>query len=345
MQLSHLPALTEVIHPPLKIANLMLTAKDLGISPERCLHGTCLDMQSVFDAHTKTSIAQYLKTCSNVIALTRDPELSFLCGQRTSLSSFGLLGFGVLCAPDLREAIVSTLRYQPLAGLAMKYDWYLGTHASYWSAQCPADLDPALLRFLLEEHFTRMSVNLAEAFGEDARPLLIRLPYARPEHADLYRRYWNCALQFGAPQAEYHIDPGLTGRPSRFANVQTWETVCNACDLLMSTLGARDITGKVKRLLGATPGHLPGMEEIAARLAMTTRTLRRHLTQENTSFSDIADEVRKCAALDYLRSRDIALDEVAALVGFSEPASFRRAFKKWTGQSPGSYRDSLLYLG
>jgi AraC-like DNA-binding protein len=345
MQVPRQPSLTDTIHSPLKIANLLLTVNDLGISPSDCLHGTPLDKESVFNAQTKTSITHYLKACQNAIALAKNPELPFLCGNRTSLSSFGLLGFGVLCAPNLREAIASTLRYQSLSGLAMRYDWYLGSHSAYWSAHRPADLDEPLLRFMLEEHVTRMSVNLAEAFGEDARPLLIRLPYARPDHTQLYRRYWNCDVQFDTPQAEYHIDPQLLSCPSRFANAQTWETVCNACDMLMSTQPARDIGGKVKKLLNATPGQIPDMEAVASTLGMTTRTLRRHLTQENTSFSAIVDHVRKCAALDYLRSRDIALDDVAALLGFSEPTSFRRAFKKWTGQSPSTYRDNVLYLG
>jgi AraC-like DNA-binding protein len=346
MQTARLPQLTEKINSPLKIANLVSSMSDLGISADRCLLGTNLDSADISDSTTKTSILQYLQACTNAIALARNPELPFLCGSRTSLSSFGLLGFGILCAPNLGEAIADTLRYQQLSGLSMKYDWHLGENVAYWSAGSSTSIhfDHQLSRFLLEEHLTRMVANLAEAFGDDVRPLEIRLPYARPENGHLYRDYFHCDVSFNAPQAELHIDATLVSRPPKFANEQMWQAIRHACDRMVGGQLACGIAGKVKKVLSETPGCLPDMEEVASLLGMTDRTLRRRLKQEGTSWSEIADEIRKSAALDYLKSKNLAIEDIAEQVGFSELASFRRAFKKWTGQSPHAYRNSLMSL-
>jgi AraC-like DNA-binding protein len=85
-------------------------------------------------------------------------------------------------------------------------------------------------------------------------------------------------------------------------------------------------------------GSNPSATRTAALLHISHRTLSRKLQQEGTTFKELFDDVRRRAALSYVARRDLGLSEIAFLLGFSEAASFHRAFKRWTGQTPLEYR-------
>ena len=80
---------------------------------------------------------------------------------------------------------------------------------------------------------------------------------------------------------------------------------------------------------------------VAEGLNMSRRTLQRRLRDEGTSVRDIVDSVRRDLAMRYLCEREIAVAEVAFLLGFSEASAFHRAFKRWTGTTPSIYRSRL----
>lgn len=85
----------------------------------------------------------------------------------------------------------------------------------------------------------------------------------------------------------------------------------------------------------------PTLLGLAAQLSLSPSSFRRQLEREGCSFQQIKDEVRRAMAFECLRDSDLSVAEIAAQTGFQEPSAFHRAFKKWTGESPGSYRQRL----
>ncbi len=118
-------------------------------------------------------------------------------------------------------------------------------------------------------------------------------------------------------------------------------------DLLLKDLAPEEtpatpsMQNQVRRALheGLHQGHI-GQEDIARSLAVSTRTLQRRLRQENTTFAALLDDVRRVHALHLLRDPNTTIYEIAYLLGYSEAASFHRAFRRWTGASPGDARPS-----
>ena len=99
------------------------------------------------------------------------------------------------------------------------------------------------------------------------------------------------------------------------------------------------ITQRIRRILGDDfRGDMPSFEELTRLLNMSARTLRRRLEREGTSYQRIKDNARRDVAISMLSRDGLTVSEVAEHVGFSDPSAFHRSFKKWTGQSPGSYR-------
>ncbi|RRC99675.1 AraC family transcriptional regulator [Amphritea balenae] len=104
------------------------------------------------------------------------------------------------------------------------------------------------------------------------------------------------------------------------------------------------LTSQVVALLGKDfSRELPGAEDVAFKLNMSVSTLRRRLADEDSSYQKIKDECRKKAAINYMDSPQLSINDVAALMGFDEPSAFFRSFKKWTGMTPGEYRKSETY--
>ena len=111
--------------------------------------------------------------------------------------------------------------------------------------------------------------------------------------------------------------------------------------------GVRDVADAVRRELSlslARRHHLPTLERVAASLGMSERVLRRRLTARGTSFRALADEVISPLARRYLHDSTLSLDDVAERLGYSEPASFVRAFRRWTGTTPDAYRSAASCL-
>jgi AraC-like DNA-binding protein len=99
------------------------------------------------------------------------------------------------------------------------------------------------------------------------------------------------------------------------------------------------ITHRIREILGNDfREEMPSFEALTGLLNMSARTLRRRLEKEGTSYQRIKDNARRDAAISLLSRDGLTVSEVAERVGFSDPSAFHRSFKKWTGQSPGSYR-------
>ncbi|MBF3242169.1 helix-turn-helix transcriptional regulator, partial [Pseudomonas aeruginosa] len=98
------------------------------------------------------------------------------------------------------------------------------------------------------------------------------------------------------------------------------------------------LTSQIRRLLGRDCRRWPDLDQVARQLHMSSQTLRRHLREEGGSFQQLKDHLRRDLAIYHLGRDELSIQDIAEQLGFSEPSAFHRAFKKWTGLTPGAYR-------
>lgn len=178
--------------------------------------------------------------------------------------------------------------------------------------------------------------------GQDLPLLEVEIAAPRPENAAKYRELFGCPVQFNGDRHALWLKAECLDWPI-VQNEQSLREFLRSAPYPMmtrrNTSGQTSLSERIKALLGHDFSRaLPGAEQIADMLNMSTRTLHRRLKQENTSYQRIKDECRHQAALTYIAQPELTISAVAMLMGFQDASAFHRSFKKWTGCSPGDYR-------
>jgi len=171
------------------------------------------------------------------------------------------------------------------------------------------------------------------------RPLPVRsveLPFPAPAHARLYREmFYDIPWTFDEPVTKVVFDAALLDARIPFADPATAKLAERFCaELMPGGTTQEGLVPQVRRLLDASSGPPPTLEEIASMLLTSTRSLRRELRNVRTSYNRLVDESRRARAEEWMETNSLPLEHLATKLGFSHVRSFRRAFKRWTGQLP-----------
>ena len=179
-----------------------------------------------------------------------------------------------------------------------------------------------------------------QATGLNFIPLEVGFPHRAPDDISEHEELFGCKLQFGCERTELIFARELLDAPLVKADPALQAILeAQVVALIQKLPKGEATTDAVRRQLATELGKgQPTLEQIAPRLHMSSRTLRRHLDDEGTSFRQILMEVRRELALRHLMEGRLAIGEIAFLLGFSEPSAFQRAFKQWTGHAPHAYR-------
>jgi AraC-like DNA-binding protein len=335
------PWINDRIYAPYKLSALVETLAGLGVSPVEALKGTGISVEELDDAQTLTSVGQYLTACRNAVRLVPDPITPFLVGRKMHLSAYGMYGYALMCSLTLRDFFDEGVKYHRLATPTVVIEWRQEGGAAIWSFPRLAspELSADLHRFLIEQQLVQHAVHLKDVAGPSCRPIKATLSYPQPAHAEHYARFLECPVSFGAPACELHFDAGILDQPTQLAHKLTSTLMQATCERLIGQAKtSMGTSGRVYQILMATPGRVPALGEVASMVHVHERTLRRKLESEGTSFGEIVDDVRASLALEYLRTTRMTTDDIAALIGFSDAANFRRAFRRWTGKAPSDFR-------
>lgn len=164
--------------------------------------------------------------------------------------------------------------------------------------------------------------------------------YPRPAHGAEYDLLFPCPVVFDAPHSSLSFHSRYLDMPL-LQDERTLKRFLerSPADLLSRPDDGHSLSSQLRRLLSRDTARWPDLDTVAAHLYISPQTLRRHLREEGTSFQELKDHLRRDIAIYHLGRADLSLQQIAEQLGFSEPSAFHRAFKKWTGVTPGAYRE------
>ncbi|HEY2071209.1 MAG TPA: AraC family transcriptional regulator [Rhizomicrobium sp.] len=297
-----------------------------------------IDPQMLQDQDNRVPFANFVALMRAGKELSGDPALALHFGEAYAMDELSIVGLIGMASETMADAFLQLNRFAKLiveidgAGdrLLLLRDgdklWIVDTRGN--SNDFPE---------MTESSFARM-VCTARRFGQSGIIKAIHVTHSAPAWRAEYDRIFQMPVVFDSDRnALLTDDSWLTLKPDPAPSSRyVFGILSERAEALLKSLEASQTTrGKAEGLL--IPLLHRGdanMDEIASRLGLSRQTLFRKLKAEDTSFEKVLDELRHRLALHYLGGKKVSVNETAYLVGFSDPAAFSRAFKRWTGESP-----------
>jgi len=307
----------------------------MGISPERVLRGTGLAESWLGDENALVTPSQYLRIVANALAESGDPALGLNIGPKQNLGELGFWGYAIISSPTLREANQAALQFWELNGSLVTLSCHEERDYITWviSPAFPMN-SQSLWIYSVEELLTTFHTAAGFLTNHEFQYAEIHLTYPDPGHSARYTELFRCPVHFGSDKDLFRVAADGADRPTFTGHPQMALVCQQQCRELQARLrGCDELTGAIREIIVSSMGQIPHLPEVAGRLAMSPRTLRRRLHERGTTYQHILDEIRIELAKEYVASTGLSVDQIAGRIGFAEATTFRRAFKKWTGMN------------
>jgi AraC-like DNA-binding protein len=290
-------------------------------------------------AEVTLDLEQLLSLLANAAAVTGEPALGLLVGQRLGVATHGAVGFAAVCSGTVREGLGVLVRYGPLRTSLVSVALEPSAHGLRVRFDLQHDLGD-LAGPVLEAIVLSVKDVLESASGGACRAREVCFPFAAPPHAALARELFGAApVRYGASWAGFELPEASLDAPLRTADPEAFRDAAAICQRQLEQLATDEsVAARVRRLLLDGAERPPSLRLAARLLHLSPRTLHRRLVEEGTSFRALVEDVRRGLAVEYLRSGRFGVDDVAHRLGYSEVANFRRAFKRWERVSPSAFR-------
>jgi AraC-like DNA-binding protein len=314
-----------------------LTAASEAHAISRCLAEQGVDASAPLPRREgPVSVHQQLSMLREASQCARDPLMAVRVGLGLHPTSYGIAGLALLSSASLRQALQIVIEYRALLCLKVRVDLeQSGDEARLVLKDC-FDLTPACLQLCVQLEVAKLCTLVRDLSG----CRISRVELAGPvELCPQLEKLLGAPVLCGMGTNSVSFDSALLDEPLPQADATTHQTCLRSCDDLISTLRRCDeIRRRVRRMVLNANGEVPTLSQVAGRLFLSTRTLRRRLEDAQTSYQEIVGETRRDLAVDYLTHTSLNTGAIAEILGYSDTANFRQAFKRWTGESPQRYR-------
>ena len=281
-----------------------------------------------------------------VVGKNVNPALGLWIGQHYNLVGYGPLLMLLVTSSRVEVALQKAVEYQRLTHLTGELSLRIESERvglCYVPEQLNTDL--GLLRAHCEISSTfKFLSDLYKTMGLKVPKLAIELPFFAPETDELmenYARVYGDHLLFDRGEAIFWCDRTVLDKAIPSADAMTFKAYEHKCVSQMNRLQLDEkeplLLQRVYDYLELQQGMLPTMAQTAQVLQIPERTLRHQLQQLGSSYKDIREQIMKDKALELIEYKEYSIEMIAELLGYSEPAAFNHAFKRWFGQSPRQY--------
>ena len=303
--------------------------RSVGIDPEGPV-----DLSQMVPA---TEYYAFLERCAAVDG--NATTLPLRVGAAMHCDDYGAFGLAWKSAPDLRGSYERAERYGRVL-----------TNVSTYEVE---RTDGGAFMHLHREGVRRLGLRLSneatlasivsisrQASSEEFNPVAAYFKHPAPESVADHEAYFACPVHFASSRDALHVSQETLETPNQLGDESISRFFDTHLEADLSKLeGARSLAQRVQiRISQSLSEGIPAISDVASHFGMSGRTLQRRLSDCGDSYQDLVDESRRRLAKRLLQQTDYSLAEVAFMTGFSEQSSFTRAFKRWAGQTPRSYR-------
>lgn len=308
-----------------------------GHSVDAFLADADISPELLNESGARVTYTQFLALYKSLTDRLDDELLGFL-SRPLKRGSYALMLRSAISAETLEEGIrryASTFRLlqddlvleiardDDLAGLVLRF------------------LNPAIeQRIGLHEHILRtIWRSLAWLIAGKIKVARFDFAFAMPHYVSSYGKVFPAPLRFEQACSGFWFASALLGKPIRRGETDLHDYLSHVqADILVPLRDVHVVSARLRDYLLRSKPDWPGLGVAAQALHMSSSTLQRRLAEEGKTFQEIKDALRRDIAIMQLNTSDVSLSDLADELGFGEDTAFQRAFRNWTGSSPGVYR-------
>jgi AraC-like DNA-binding protein len=323
------------------INNLLQVAAQLGADPKLIGTRSGLNPADLEDDDRRVDLSLLMRTGYNAIEMTGRPDLGLIAGRQAGITRLGYAGLAAMTAPDLGAALAVITRFEALfcrcyrghsdlevQGDTARLSFY--SIAPYNGYTC----------FVVDAILSAWAGQINWLTGRDDLIERVTIEFPEPDYSASYQSAFSCPVRFSESRNTLEMKSADLKIPLLYQDRSLHQKLLAQCEQALGKVAlANTMRNRVWQSLGQLlHGNSPTIEDVANDLQITPWTLRRKLKEEDTSFQVLVDEMRRNVALSYMRNTNLSFGEIAYLLGFSTPGAYQRAFKRWTGMTPGEFR-------
>jgi len=257
-------------------------------------------------------------------------------------TSLHALGYSWLASNSLEEAFKRASRYIRVVNTGAKGTLqFEKTEDAYRLIIDPSKMKPHPLPVTIDASLAMLMIMCRAAYGEGLRPIRVSYQHPAPGNTDCFNDFFKAPVSFSQPETALWLEADVVTTPLATANPELVRINDQIVTDYLAHLDRHDVTMQVRaKLIERLPSGQVTEEEIASSIHISQRSLQRRLKEQGLSFTQLLASTRSELGLQYVRDPQRSFNEIAFLLGFSEPGNFTRAFKRWHGKSPSEYRHS-----
>jgi AraC-like DNA-binding protein len=279
---------------------------------------------------------------SNALDISADEQLGLLLGRSMDISSQGIFGYAIITSATIGDALKLMLRYNKALMPSVDVKMISREGRAEILIKAP-HLPSSLERFYVELLYGAIMRSGSTLIPKGKTSVHAEFDYDAPYDNTPYQQLFGAKVKFNSMRTVLSFDEAGLNLGIATANPVARDVFRRQCDRLLSRDTRRGmVSERVQEVLLQSGTEFPTSAQVAKQLHMSESTLQRRLATEDIKFQALLDQVRNKLAHEYLSGTQLSIHEIAALLGFSDAANFRRAFKRWNKRTPSEVRTSIL---
>ncbi len=267
-----------------------------------------------------------------------NPSIGLELGSQTEADDFGALGHAIHCAPTIEKALRTVHQFIVVFAQGSIMNYGYDGRLVYVEYRV---IEPFAVHRRQDAEFTIASIQcqLGLISNNAIRPVRVDFEHDKPADLSTHKQVFQCPIYFNQPANRLYIPIDALQTPLSHSNERLYKALEPYLERERQNRSISDeLIPQITRMIATgISGGVPSIDEVCEQLSMSKRTLQRRLKDHGVMFSSLIEDVRRELALAYLKESDYSITEISLLIGYTESASFTRAFRRWTGQSPQQY--------
>lgn len=323
-------------------ARKVVAAAGSGVDAAAMLAIVGVSADAPWDAGRMVPAGRYYDMLERIAGQIDATDLPVRTGASMRLDEYGALGLAFKAATTLGASYARVERYAQLWTSVVEYELRTATGGTLFILH--REGERRLGMRLSNEATLASAVSIARQVSPaPVAPVEVLVRHAAPRSIAAHEEWFGCPVRFGADLDAILYDDETLARPNILGDEGISQYLGAHLDAELSELTRAPalVTQTKAAIAQALSEGTPMMAEIARGLGLSARSFHRRLSEHGMSFQSLTEETRRHLAEGLLQDEKHSLAEIAFLTGFSEQSAFTRAFKRWVGTTPATYRKEM----